>query len=172
MQAKNQPNIILTGFMGTGKSTIGKLLAKRLGRRFIDTDQLIEEVNAMSIAELFAQRGEDAFRQLETQLAIELAEQRAVVIATGGGFLLNPINVEALESSGLIFCLTAAPEQILERLSADNEVSKRPLLAEGDPLERITQLLEQRAGQYGQFTQIRTDGLNPDEICDCILAAI
>ncbi|WP_020675804.1 shikimate kinase [Geopsychrobacter electrodiphilus] len=149
-------NIILTGFMGTGKSTLGRLLAQELDYRFVDTDQLLEAELGQTIADFFAQAGEVAFRKKEEELVLALTHQRKLVIATGGGLILNPVNAKALAQTGQIFCLTATAEEILERIS--NQQHIRPLLQDQNPLAKIHQLLEQRAASYQQFTQISTSG--------------
>jgi shikimate kinase len=155
-------NVILTGFMGTGKSTVGRLLAVRLGYSFVDTDEWIVAQDGRSIPTIFAQSGESAFRGWEVQAAQTLAVARGLVIATGGGLLLNPANVATLSATGPIFCLTAQPETILERLEEDE--TERPLLNHAHPAQRIQQLLAERAEAYGRFTQIATDGQTPEQI--------
>jgi shikimate kinase len=160
-------NIILTGFMGTGKSTVGRLLAARLGCRFVDTDEWIVAQDGRSIPTIFAQSGEAAFRQWEVQATHTLAAERGLVIATGGGLLLNPANVEALAQSGPIFCLTAQPDTLLARLQADQ--SERPLLHHPHPAQRIHELLAERAEGYGRFPQIPTDDQTPQQIVEQIL---
>lgn len=161
-------NVILTGFMGTGKSTVGRLLAEELNYRFIDTDQLIEEQVGKTIAQLFQDEGEAVFRKLEAELAQELADRQGLVIATGGGMLMNPDNVMALQRTGQIFCLTATPEEILERVS--RQPGSRPLLQEPDPLQKITELLQQRAATYRQFTQVATSGSSQQQLIEKLLA--
>jgi len=166
----DKTNIILTGFMGTGKSTLGRLLAQKLGYRFVDTDQLIEEQIGQSISELFLQQGEEAFRKLEAKRVKGLATQSELVIATGGGLVLNPDNVAALSRTGRIFCLTATPEEILERISRQQHI--RPLLQDPDPLDRIKELLEQRAPSYQKFPQISTSKINVGQLLNKILSII
>lgn len=163
-------NIILTGFMGTGKSTLGRRLAARLGFRFVDTDLLIEERIGQTIADLFATQGEAAFRRLETDLAKELADQSGLVIATGGGLVLNPLNVKILQQSGLILCLTATPEEILERISRQQHI--RPLLQDPAPLNKIRELLAQRDSCYQQFPQVSTSGQNHEQLLGALLRKI
>lgn len=165
---QRQPNIVLTGFMGCGKSTVGRILANLLGYRFVDTDQLIVERNAMSIEHIFATRGETAFRALEEELAQELGGLSGLVIATGGKMLLNPRNAMALGSHGRIFCLTASPEEILRRVSADG-TAKRPLLQGDHPQKRILALLEERRQGYLEFAQIDTEGKKPQTVAEEIL---
>lgn len=161
-------NIVLTGFMGCGKSTVGRILAQRLGFRFVDTDLLIEERCAMTVSEIFAVRGEAAFRSLEEEIAGELGKLSALVIATGGKLMLNPANVRALGAGGEIFCLTASPEEILRRLGGDEGI-KRPLLQAEHPRERITALLEERREGYQSFLQINTGGKSPQTVAEEIL---
>lgn len=162
--------IILTGFMGTGKSTVGRLLAARRGWRFVDTDTLIEERQGKSVAAIFQDEGEAAFRAMEAALARELAGEDAVVVATGGKFMLAAENAEALADSH-IFCLTATPEDILARVMADGQ-AQRPLLAGTAPAETIRALLAERQTGYGRFPAINTSGKTPAEIADEILATI
>lgn len=104
-----RPNIILTGFMATGKTTIGIGLAKALGYAFVDTDHLIEDRWGQTITEIFREKGEAAFRTMETDVARELGKKEGLVIATGGGMVLDPVNITALEKQGRIFCLVATP---------------------------------------------------------------
>jgi shikimate kinase len=139
----SRENIILTGFMATGKTTVGKLLAERLGYEFVDTDQLIVERSGMRVEEIFQVKGEAAFRKMEADLARELGDREGVVVSTGGRLMLNPSNAEALSRRGRVFCLVATPEEIHDRVTQDKDV-KRPLLETHDPLQRIVELLQQR----------------------------
>ncbi|HEY3486590.1 MAG TPA: shikimate kinase, partial [Gammaproteobacteria bacterium] len=141
-------NIVLTGFMGTGKSTIGRMLAKRLKYRFVDTDAMIESRQKLTVAEIFAQQGEAAFRALETKIAEELAREEQMVISTGGKMLLDPDNRRALSSNGRVFCLIADSEEIINRLNRSHSRHKRPLLASADPAQAIRDLLRERATAY------------------------
>lgn len=165
-----QANIILTGFMGTGKSTIGHKLAQRLGRPFVDSDQLIEADAGCSIADIFAQQGEAAFRKHEENLAKKLAQQQGLVIATGGGLVMNPENVKVLLASGRIICLRATPREIYARISQQPQI--RPLLMQPQPLQRITDLLQQRESVYQQFPQLVTSGKTIDELVDELLELV
>ncbi len=162
-----QSNIILTGFMGTGKTTLGRLLAKRIGYEFIDSDALIEAQTGKTITELFQIQGEAAFRKLESELVEDLAQKKGLVIATGGGLVLNPKNVAALSNTGQIICLTASPEEILTRVAKAPNV--RPLLQEEDPQAKIIELLHHRESVYQQFPQLSTSELSPDKLVDEIL---
>ncbi|MBW2483039.1 MAG: shikimate kinase [Deltaproteobacteria bacterium] len=159
----SKPNIILTGFMATGKTTVGKRLAAQLGYAFVDTDELIAERSGQPIAEIFREKGEAAFRRMESEIAQELGEKEGLVVSTGGGLMLNPVNAAALGRRGRVFCLVATPEEILDRISKDEHV-KRPLLEAPDPMLRIVELMRQREVGYGRFRQMVTSGKTLDEI--------
>lgn len=165
----SRTNIILTGFMGCGKTTVGRLLAQELNYDFTDTDQLIEERFKMTVQEIFATKGEKAFREMESEIAHELGRQEGRVISTGGGMMLNAHNVAALCGNGYVFCLVATPEEIFKRISSDGK-NNRPLLDTSKPLERISQLIKERQKGYRQFTQINTSGKNPQEITQGLIA--
>jgi shikimate kinase/3-dehydroquinate synthase len=158
----NDENLILTGFMGTGKSAVGEMLARQLGYKFIDTDQLIEERAGQKIAEIFDTEGEVTFRDWERKIAREIASIRGTVIATGGRLMLDPENAHLLKASGQVFCLTANIDEIIERLRL--EENKRPLLVVPNPKEQIRELLAKRARGYARFPQIKTDGKSIAEI--------
>lgn len=168
MTSNNKKNIILTGFMGTGKTTVGKWLAAQLGYEFIDTDEIIEQQQGRTIPEIFQEAGEAAFRQMESDLAQALANQQGLVISTGGRMMLDPANATALGRQSHVFCLVATPEEILQRLQLDTSHS-RPLLAVADPEQRIVQLLAERAEGYGRFLQIQTSGKTVEEIVQEII---
>lgn len=160
----NGKNIVLTGFMGTGKSTVGRTLAKRLQYEFMDTDALIESRQQRSVARIFEEKGEPAFRAMEQEVAAELAERERLVISTGGKMLLDPDNLRALSRNGRVFCLVAEPDEIIRRLTRSHARNKRPLLAAPDPERAIRELLLQRAEAYRQFEQIDTTGKTPGQI--------
>lgn len=155
-------NIVLTGFMGTGKTTVGRLLAARTGRAFVDTDELIEQRAGKSIAAIFAGDGAHHFRQLEREVAAELAPLGGLVIGTGGRLMLDPENAAALGSGSLVICLNAPPQEILQRIATDG--ARRPLLDVPQPAQRVAELLEQRAQAYGQFPQIDTAQKRPAQV--------
>jgi shikimate kinase len=128
-------NIVITGFMGAGKTTVGLLLAERLGWPFVDMDAIIEEREGRSISEIFASDGEPYFRRLETSLCRELAAWRSLVIATGGGALVNTANLTIMAGTGLVVCLGCALDNLLQRIPQDGT---RPLLATPDRRQRLT----------------------------------
>jgi shikimate kinase len=161
MERSTARNIVLTGFMGTGKSTVGRLLAELLGYAFVDTDDLIERRHG-PIARIFEISGEEAFRRMERELAAELADGARRVIATGGRMMLDPASAEALGATSRVFCLVASPETIAERVLSSGVV--RPLLAGPDPRARIAELLAERVDGYARFEQIDTDDRTPDDV--------
>lgn len=165
--------IWLTGFMGTGKSRIARPLAAALDWTALDIDTLIEQEAADSVASIFASGGEAAFRALEGQIVERVAGMRDVVIATGGGTILADHNRALMRERGFIVCLRARPETIAERVATSGaHVSERPLLAGGDPLARINQLLTERAPLYAQADVIiDTDDLTPDQVTHRALMA-
>ena len=167
--AENNYNIILTGFMGTGKTTVGRLLAEKLNFEFVDTDVMIEEWSGKTIAEIFVEDGEQAFRQMERDTARRLGEEVGQVIATGGRMMLDPENISALNPTGRIFCLTAPPKEILRRVLEDEGGMERPLLKGDDPAAKISSLLSERRDKYGRFPQIDTANKTPEEICALII---
>jgi len=158
--------IILTGFMGTGKSVVAELLSQRWGLGNVDTDAMIEEQVGTSIAEIFATRGEQHFRDLETEILTQLAGQCGLIISTGGGMLLRERNVELLRQMGPIICLQASPDTIIERTADSDE---RPLLNRPDPQTEIQRLLAKREGAYQQADyHIATDGLSVEQVAEAV----
>jgi 3-dehydroquinate synthase len=152
-------NLVLTGFMGTGKTTTGRILAKRLGVAFVDTDDEIERRAGMSVSRIFDTAGETAFRELEREVLRETLSGRGQVIATGGGTLVPESN-RALARTAAIMCLTADPEAIRTRLKG---AADRPLLRTPEALYR---LLAEREAVYSQFAQVDTTDLEPEETAD------
>ena len=162
-------NIVLTGFMGTGKTSAGRLLGTRLGRRFVDMDDILVERFGKSIAEVFRDNGEEAFRVAEAQLCQELAAEHELVISTGGGALVNEESRNALAATGTVICLHADEESILARLAAADD---RPLMqgAAEERRQRIRHLLHQRRLAYGAIAyQLDTTGLAIEQVADRIL---
>lgn len=140
-------NLTLIGFMGTGKSSVGRLVADALRFDFLDTDEMIQSHASQSITEIFKRHGEPHFRELERQVVAELSSRYKTVIATGGGLPTHGDNLEQLKSHSLLVCLWASPEKIWERVHGQ---SHRPLLSDPDPLGKIRQLLEAREPFYRQ----------------------
>lgn len=162
----NRKNIILVGFMGTGKTVTGRILAERTGMELVDMDSVIELRQEKSIPEIFAQDGEAAFRSMERELVQELSARNGLIISTGGGIVLDPGNIADFERTGLVVCLTASPETILKRLEND---TTRPLLS-GDKKTQIASLLETRKPLYAAIAH-QMDGnlLGPEERATAIL---
>ncbi len=161
-------NIILTGFMATGKTTVGKALARQLNRTYVDMDAVIEERSAKSIDKIFREDGESAFRALESQLCGELCMQSNLVIATGGGTLVDPANRKMMEKNGTLICLTADTETILQRLMK-GEGSLRPLLNTTDLRSEIERLMSVREKSYQDIPwHIDTSHLSVEEVIDRI----
>lgn len=164
-------NIILAGFMGSGKTTVGRLLAERLARRFVDMDDLLVQQFGKPISAVFAQEGEEAFRAAEAELCRTLAAEEGLVIGAGGGALVSPDNREVMGATGVLVCLTAGEEETLRRLAG---ASDRPLLAgeEEDRRRKMRALLRQRRAAYGAIPyQIETDSLAPDTVVDRVIEA-
>jgi len=138
-------NLALIGFMGTGKSSTGQILAHQLGFRFLDTDALIEERAGVSISEIFEKSGEAAFRELEGRIVEELASHSETIISTGGGLGANEAHLESLKTHALVACLWAGPEAIWQRV---RHQSHRPLLSGPDAQDRIREMLKQRESAY------------------------
>jgi len=145
--------IVLMGFMGTGKSEVGRRLAQRLGRAFVDTDQLVEERAGKRIAAIFSDEGEPAFRALERAAVADAAGRSGAVIALGGGAALDPQNVRCLRDAGILVYLTARPEIILSRVG---DGAHRPLLRD-DPRAAVTRLLAERGPVYAAAADVTVD---------------
>jgi shikimate kinase len=155
-------NIILTGFMGTGKTTIGKALSERLHMRLVDVDAEIESAEKMTINDIFRVYGESRFRETETAMIKKLSQEKNIIISTGGGAVLRDENMKALRENGLVFCLDASVETILERTGRSED---RPLLKVENPREKISELLAYRRPFYEKAgIMIDTDGKTPLEI--------
>jgi len=140
-------NLALIGFMGTGKSSVGRLVAEQLHFDYLDTDELIQSRASRTIADIFKKDGEPAFRKLEQQLVSELAARKRTVIATGGGLPTDPVNLASLKTHALIVCLWASPEKIWERV---RNQTHRPLLCDPNPKLKIRELLAAREPFYRQ----------------------
>lgn len=164
------PHVILTGFMASGKTAVGRRLARRLGYDFLDTDQVIEEGAGCTIPEIFARDGEAAFRDLERKTIAGLAPAGPTVIATGGGTFMDAGNREALHRLGTTVCLVTSPDVILERVSRSD---KRPLAQGPDAAGRLARLYEQRLPFYRMAdVMVETDHLTVEQAASRVAAAI
>lgn len=157
-------NIYLIGFMGTGKSTVGAILAEKLDTKCIEMDELIETQQRMSITDIFATRGEEYFRDLETQLLHSFAGEENLVVSCGGGSVLRDENARIMKQSGSIVLLTASPETIYERVKNS---TNRPVLNGHMNVAYIREMMEKRRGRYEAVADVcvATDGKTVDAIC-------
>ncbi len=163
-------SVVLTGFMATGKSTIGRQLAARLRYGFVDTDRLIEE-RFGPIPEIFRTQGEERFRAIERELASELAALPALVVATGGGMLVDSAVADVFIGTGsLVVSLVADVDTIYQRVGGERAGERRPMLAVADPRQRIAELVAERESAYARFPQVRTDTNSSARIVDEIVA--
>lgn len=162
------PNIVLVGFMGTGKTTIGKILAKRLGFKFIDVDEIIKERAGKSISKIFKEDGEKKFRLIEKKVIRDVSKLKNTVISTGGGVVLLKENVNNLRKNGVLITLMSSSQVILKRVSKNK---KRPLLNYSNKLRMIKKLLDFRFSYYVNNVDyiIDTSNLNPNKIVRKIL---
>lgn len=159
-------NIVLIGFMGTGKSTIGRKLARKLKLSYLDTDEEIERVTGMTIPGIFAKYGEIRFRSEEKLAVKKAARQKNCVISTGGGMVLAPENIALLKEDGILICLTATPEVVFDRVKK----STRPLLQKIATAEQIAALMRERASLYRCADYyIDTSGEGSDSIVERIV---
>ena len=149
------PNVTLCGFMGSGKTTVGKALAKRLGFSFADTDAEIESRAGLTVAEIFEKMGEPAFRRMESEVIKDMAHLDGVVISVGGGTVLNEENVRTLKACGKVVLLDVDAATVISRLSCD---VSRPLLAGPDKEQRAEALLSERRPLYEAAADIVVDG--------------
>jgi shikimate kinase len=160
-------NIALIGFMAVGKSAVGRNLAKRLQRRFVDLDRLIEKVEGKKVREIFAEKGEPFFRQLEKRTLAETLQKGGQVLATGGGVIMDDENLALLREKTTLVCLTASLETLLGRAGSG---ANRPLLKGANRRERVEELLKQRGSRYAQahFT-VDTSNLTLEQVVDKII---
>lgn len=162
-QAKeSRPNLYLVGFMGTGKSAVGRAVAQALGFQFIDSDHAIEAKANRSIREIFETEGEARFRELEKEFIESGHSREQCVVSCGGGLIAQPGMLDAIRKLGPIACLLASPETIYDRVKGNE---KRPLLNVADPLGRIRELLSEREPFYRKAgTEVLTDGRGIAEV--------
>ncbi len=167
MSAPGYENVVLVGFMGSGKSSVGRLVARTLRGRFVDTDRLVIDHTGRQITEIFAEKGEGFFREEESRALRSLLGGKGLVVATGGGIVTEPENLPILKELGFIVWLTATEETIWERVSRN---TKRPLLHSEDPRGTIRALLEKRTPLYQAAAQLSVDttSLSHAEAADII----
>jgi shikimate kinase len=161
-------NIILIGFMGAGKTVVGNLLAKKLKMTYMDIDLVIEAEQGKSINDIFAERGEDSFRNMESGVLGRLQGMKGLVVSTGGGIILNPDNVKRLKQLGPVIYLKASPEKIYSRIKGSGN---RPLLNVLDPRKKIEDILKAREPLYRKAAdfEIDTTDLTPEEVSGKIM---
>ncbi|MEE8359248.1 MAG: shikimate kinase [Candidatus Hydrothermarchaeales archaeon] len=160
-------NIVLTGFMGAGKSVVGRKLAERLGWEVIDTDDVIEQDSGMIISDIFQGYGEDYFRELEKKAVKKVSELEDHVIITGGGVVINKENIENLRKNGVVVYLHAVSKVLYLRIK---DQTHRPLLQVEDPMQTITELMKIREPFYANHDiRIDTTNLEVDQVVDKIL---
>jgi len=162
-------NIVLTGFMASGKSSVGKSLAQKLNIEFIDTDNLIEQNLNKKITDIFKENGEQYFRQQETKVIEELSDLTSCIISCGGGVVLNKYNIELLRKNGIIINLYASAQEVYKRISNNKD---RPLL-QNTTIEKIQSLMDYRKPFYENCDiSIKTDNLSVEQITDLIISKI
>jgi len=163
-------NIYLVGFMGAGKTSIGRLVAKKLRHEFVEMDTVIEEQETLKIVDIFAEKGETYFRDLEKKLLKELATRNNLVVSCGGGVICDEQNLKLLKNSGIVFSLTVSAETAYERTKKD---VSRPILNVSDPLAKIRELLAVRNKYYAQaHYKINTEENSIEELADKIVNII
>lgn len=164
-------NIVLIGMMGAGKSTVGRLLAERLGFTFLDTDEEIESMTGKKINQIFVEKGEIEFRKLERELVMAIVNKDKQVIATGGGVVLDHNNIRLLKENGLIVHLFANFNILIERLNAN---TTRPLLNSCNPYDKLQEILKDRRHLYHRSAhlEIDTSNLTPEQVVDELIERI
>lgn len=159
----NKANLVLIGMPGSGKTSVARILAERLGWSFLDLDEAIEQAAGKSIPAIFAEEGEDAFRRIETALAREAAAKTGQVIATGGGIILREENMKALAATGTIIFLDRSVGEI-----CGSDLSGRPLI--GKDLNRVQALYDQRIGLYRRYAEVTAGSHDaPDKVAEVVL---
>lgn len=163
-------NIILIGYRGCGKTTVGTILSRELGRPFVDMDLVIEGKYGLCLAEVIERFGWEHFRKEEKAQILRFSQRLGLVVATGGGVVLDPENVCLLRASGWVFLLWASPEEIVKRLAADPQPSRRPPL-KGSLLEEVHEVLREREAKYREAAHfvVESSGRSPEEVAREIL---
>jgi shikimate kinase len=168
-------NIYLIGYRGAGKSSVGRLLARDLGRHFIDTDTELAAQAGMTISEYVAHMGWAAFREMERSILQQVCKHDMQVVATGGGIVLDPQNAQSMHNTGLVVWLKASSESIRERLYSDRQSEQtRPALSAKGSMNEIEEILNQRTPYYEQAMDlsIETDGLSVEQVCNHIMSRL
>lgn len=162
----------LIGMMGAGKSTLGRIIADRKGWKFIDTDEVVMEAAGRDIAELFATEGEAGFRTREAKAVALVSTHPGAVVATGGGAVLRPENVDTMRRTGLIFWLQAEPSILAARIASERKQTSRPLIFDNDVEHSLAGILDDRQSAYRAAADfaISTDLLSPEEAADLVEA--
>lgn len=170
--ASRERSLLLAGMMGAGKTSVGRLLAERLGWNFVDSDACVEQTHARPIREIFALEGEARFRALERE-ALEKLPARHAVVALGGGAVVDPATRKLLRAKGTLVWLDASPETLARRVGPSGA---RPLLADLGEAERIERLRELRAERSAAYAdsdlRVDTEGLSPDQVCAAVLSGL
>ncbi len=170
-----QKNVVLIGLRGTGKSTCGRILAERLERAFLDTDEIVQDRAGKTIREIFEEGGEKLFRRIESEVVLEAADRKNAVIATGGGAILDPKNVRKLKQCGFVVHLSGSPEELWRRIDADKATAhQRPSLTRNRSLsgiQELEELLLKRSAAYSRAreVEVRVENRSPIQIVDAIL---
>lgn len=166
-----EKNIVLIGFMGTGKSTVGSRLAQKLKREFVDMDREIERVAGITVSEIFKRYGEIRFRSEEKLMTQKLARESGLVIAAGGGVVLDQENMDTLSRNGIIICLEATPIAILERVN--RKKGTRPLIKKDVQLQDIEEMLRAREALYAKAGyRVSTGGKSPEQVANEIIGIL
>lgn len=166
----NMKNIVIVGFMGTGKTVVAKILARKLGREFLELDAVIEKNEGMSIRDIFEKKGEPYFRKLEKDVVKKASARESLVISAGGGAIIDEENLNNLRKNSIIICLEASSDVILKRTKGN---VCRPLLNVPDPKKRIEELLRERAPYYKKADRsVNTDNFTPDQVAEKIFSLV
>lgn len=164
-------NIVLVGFMGTGKTTTGRILAQKLGWEFVDIDRAIEAECGMCVGDIFSTHGEAFFRAKEHAMIERVTSRSGMIIATGGGAVLSDVNVKKLQQCGTVVTLEAKPDVVLNRIEQDP--TPRPLLKRPDKQYAIRQLMQERAARYKiADLYIDTSSVTPGAVADRIISHV
>ncbi len=170
----NSRNVVLIGYRATGKTSVGRVLSRLLERPVVDLDQVLEAEAGQAIAEIVARQGWDEFRRRESRLVARYAAQHGLILATGGGVVLDPENVRRLKANGFVVWLTAPASVIQERLQANEaEVLNRPPLSGSDAVQEVEQVLQARLPLYRRAADLvlTTDGVSPEDLARQIITA-